>query len=214
MAEETNRVLLVDDHPVARAGLRHLLESNGFVVVAEAGNGEEACSLYQAIRPDLVLMDISMPGIGGLEALRRIRAGDRKARVMMLTMHDSEAMLTAAIAAGASAYLTKQAQSAEILHAIHQVALGQRLFAPHLVNAMLAYVGDEKLRSPLDRLSKREGEVFRLLVADNSVQDVARILAISPKTVGVHHTRIKKKLGVCSTVQLMRLALQCELIYP
>lgn len=204
------RVLLVDDHPVVRTGFHRLLEVNAGMVVAEAGSGEEAIQLYAATTPDVVVMDLAMPGIGGLEAARRLLARDGEARILVLSIHDNEAMLSRALQAGVLGYLSKQSAPAILLEAVHAVAEGRMYIDPDLVGRALGS-GREGL---LDRLTPREFEVFRLLAEGHSVNEIANLLSISPKTAGVHHTRIMHKLEVTTSVQLVRLALRHGVITP
>ncbi len=204
------RVLLVDDHPVVRTGFRRLLEVNTGVVVAEAGSGEEAVQLYEETAPDVVVLDLSMPGMGGLETARRILARDGEARLLVFSVHDNEAMLSRALQAGVLGYLTKQSAPATLLEAVHAVAEGKMYIDPDLVGRALGG-GRGGL---LERLTPREFEVFRLLAEGHSVNDIAGILNISPKTAGVHHTRIMHKLEVTTSVQLVRLALRHGIITP
>ncbi|MEW6646308.1 MAG: response regulator transcription factor [Pseudomonadota bacterium] len=204
------RVLLVDDHPVVRAGFHRLLEVNEGMVVAEAGSGEEAIQLYAATTPDVVVMDLAMPGIGGLEAARRLLARDGEARILVLSIHDNEAMLSRALQAGVLGYLSKQSAPAILLEAVHAVAEGRMYIDPDLVGRALGGGRD----GLLDRLTPREFEVFRLLAEGHSVNEIANLLSISPKTAGVHHTRIMHKLEVSTSVQLVRLALRHGVIVP
>lgn len=207
MSSERISALVADDHPVVRIGMRRLLEVNGIGVVAEAATGEEAYRLYDIHRPDMVLMDMRMPGIGGLEAVRRIRRRDSAARILMLSVSDSVALFQQALGLGVAGYLTKSAAPAEIVSAVRCVAAGGRHFDPALSAPPDLAAGDAP-RPLLNALTPREFEVFRLLAEGHSVAEVADILSISPKTAGVHHTRIMHKLGIRSPVQLVRLAVQ------
>lgn len=210
MQDEAIRVLLVDDHPVVRTGFRRLLETNAGMVVAEAGSGEEGCSLYEETRPDVVVLDLAMPGMGGLEMARRILAHDSDARILVFSIHDNEAMLSRALKAGVLGYLTKQSAPGILLEAVHAVAQGKMYIDPDLVGRAIS----SGRGSLLERLTPREFEVFRLLAEGHSVNEIAGILSISPKTAGVHHTRIMHKLEVTTSVQLVRLALRHGIISP
>ncbi|MEW6646307.1 MAG: response regulator transcription factor [Pseudomonadota bacterium] len=207
MSSERISALVADDHPVARIGMRRLLEINGIGVVAEAATGEEAYRLYDIHRPDMVLMDMRMPGIGGLEAVRRIRRRDRAARILMLSVSESAALFQQALGLGVAGYLTKSAAPAEIVSAVRRVAAGGKHFDQVLLGQHNGATG-EAPRPLLQALTPREFEVFRLLAEGYSVTEIAGILSISPKTAGVHHTRIMHKLGIRSPVQLVRLAFQ------
>ncbi|WP_127475979.1 response regulator transcription factor [Sulfurivermis fontis] len=207
MSGDKISALVADDHPVARIGMRRLLEVNGIGVVAEAATGEEAYRLYEFHRPDMVLMDMRMPGIGGLEAVRRIRLRDAAARILMLSVSDSTALFQQALGLGVAGYLTKSAAPAEIVSAVRRVAAGGKHFDQVLLAKSNGAPG-EAPRPLLQVLTPREFEVFRLLAEGYSVTEIAGILSISPKTAGVHHTRIMHKLGIRSPVQLVRLAFQ------
>lgn len=206
-------VLLVDDHPVVRDGYRRLLENTSDIrVVAEADDGEEAITLYAEHNPDVVVLDMSMPGIGGLETIRRIKKHDPKARVLVFSMHDSKVMVTRAIETGAAGYLTKQSGAGQMVEAIQQVATGKpyldQAVVPDMVQAQFSG-GD-----PLAKLSKREFQVFRNLAEGKPVVEIAELLTISPKTVGVHQTHIMKKLDLRNGAELTRLAIRSGVIQP
>lgn len=206
-------VLLVDDHPVVRDGYRRLLENTSDIrVVAEADDGEEAIAHYAAHNPDVVVLDMSMPGIGGLETIRRIKKLDPKARVLVFSMHDSKVMVTRSIETGAAGYLTKQSGAGQMVEAIKQVATGKpyldQAVVPDMVQAQFS--GND----PLAKLSKREFQVFRNLAEGKPVVEIAELLTISPKTVGVHQTHIMKKLDLRNGAELTRLAIRSGVIQP
>ena len=204
----TISVMLVDDHPVVRAGFRRLLETAGdLTVVAEAVSGEDSIRLYDQHHPDVVVMDLSMPGIGGLEAVRRILARDPEARLMVFSVHDSEAMLSRTMQAGVLGYITKQAAPGLLPDAVRLVARGQPFIDPALAGKLPQSGG-----GLLERLTPREFEVFRLLADGHPVASIAEILSISPKTAGVHQTRIMNKLELRNSTQLVRLALSTGVI--
>ncbi|MCK9531270.1 MAG: response regulator transcription factor [Gammaproteobacteria bacterium] len=202
-ASKTITVILVDDHPVVRAGYRRLLEGTDNIrVVAEADNGDLGYRAFIEHTPDVVVMDLNMPGASGLEAVRRILSRDSEAKVLVFSVHDNEAILNQAMKAGVRGYLTKRSAPETMVEAIETVAGGQIYIDP----IMPEPTGQE--RSPADILSPREFEVFRLLIEGKSVAEIADILVISPKTAGVHHTRIMQKLNVSNRAQLAQLALQ------
>lgn len=208
------RVLLCDDHEVVRAGYHRLFESTADItVIADADDGEEACRQYREHRPDVVIMDLSMPGIGGLEACRRILRHHPDARIIVFSVHENEIMLTRALEVGVLGYLSKRNASRVMVDAVRQVAAGRTYIGqemlPHLRNSP-ALNGDQALAA----LSTREFEVFRLLVDSTSVNDIASILAISPKTAGHHVTAIKAKLGIQDIAGLTRLAIRLGIITP
>lgn len=198
-------VMLVDDHPVVRAGFSRLLASEGkMTVIAEADNGEESVALYKRHQPDVVVMDISMAGIGGMEACRRILAYDPEANLLVFSIHDNESMVARALKAGVLGYMTKLTAPTSLIEAVRRVARGQTYLDPDLIGRVLQ-AGNGGL---LSRLTPREFEVFRMLAEGNSVAEIAVILSNSPKTVGVHQTRIMQKLELRTPVQLVRLALR------
>lgn len=207
-------VMLVDDHPVVRGGFRRLLETTPDIrVVAEADDGETGYTLYRAHKPDVVVMDLNMPGIGGLEAIRRIKAHDADAHILVFSMHVNEIMVLRALEMGATGYLTKQGGLGQIVQAVRQVKLGRLYVDPEHVAAM---PNNRHLQQgnldPLHVLSKREFQLFKLMAEGRSINEIAEILSISPKTVGVHHTNIMKKLKLQNTAQLVRLAISCKVI--
>ncbi len=212
MSSKRISALVADDHPVVRIGMRRLLETNDIGVVAEAATGEEAYRLYDIHRPDMVLMDMRMPGIGGLEAVRRIRRRDADAKIMMLSISDSDALFSQAVGMGVAGYLTKSAAPGEIVAAVRRVAAGEKHFDTALAGRLFGSGSGAASSSVLSVLTPREFEVFRLLAEGHSVNDIAAILSISPKTAGVHHTRIMHKLDIRSPAQLVRLAFQQGLI--
>ncbi|WJW75739.1 response regulator transcription factor [Thiohalobacter sp. IOR34] len=214
MVEGRIRVLLVDDHEVVRAGYRRLFEGTEDIeVVAEADSGEAAYACYLECQPGVVVMDLSMPGIGGMDASRRILARDKAARILVFSVHENEIYLNRALDQGILGYISKRSASRVMLEAVRQVArgelfIGQELL-PFLVNRNASEDG-----SRVGGLSPREFEVFRLRAEGRSVNDIAVLLNVSPKTVGHHNTRIKQKLGVDSAAELTRLAIRLGLITP
>ena len=209
------RVLLVDDHPVVRDGYRRLLETEPDIcVVAEANDGEAGCAHYKKYAPDVVILDLNMPGIGGLETLRRIKAYDPKACILIFSMHGNETMLERAIEAGATGYLTKQCGMEKMVEAVRQVAEGN--FCINFEYGVRAVSGrlSSSPRNPLSELSTREFQIFKMLSEGHPTSEIAETLSISSKTVGVHHTNIMKKLGLQNTAQLVRLALRNNIIEP
>lgn len=212
MSLNKTTVLLVDDHELVRAGFRRLLEDGDkFTVVAESGSGEQAVQDFNKHHPDVVVMDISMPGIGGVGAIERIIAREPSAKILVLSVHEDSVFTTRAMQAGALGFIPKRSAPEEMLKAVEMVAQGKTCIAPEIAQqlAMQKLTGSE---NPLDVLSQREFEVFRLLAEGKTVNEIADILSLSPKTVGTHHTNIKQKLNVSNSAELARLAIRHGLI--
>ena len=213
---EQIRILLVDDHAVLRAGLRALLEAEpGFLVVGEAGTGEEGVAKTSALKPDVVVMDLSMPGAGGLEAVRGISALGQETRVLVLTMHGEEEHLLPVLEAGGSGYVNKRSADEELIEAIRTVARGDVFLYPSAAKLLLrglkqkTEAGEE---DPLDKLTEREREVLAHTVEGFSSSEIGKKLFISPKTVDTYRSRIMEKLGLHHRSELVRFALQKGLL--
>jgi two-component system, NarL family, invasion response regulator UvrY len=205
------RALLVDDHAVVRTGFRLLLHSHPDVsVVAEADSGESACQLYAELSPDIVIMDIAMPGMGGLEALRRIRARNSQARVLTLSAHDDPIHARRSLQEGALGFLSKRSAPETLLEAVAAVAAGRRYLDAALAQKLALAEFDGK--SPIERLSEREFEVFVRLAGGATVQRIAQDLKLSSSTVGTHLYNIKQKLGVDNQSELTLIAIRHGLI--
>lgn len=206
-------VLLVDDHPVVRAGYRRLLDNTPDIrVVAEASDGEEGCVRYTDYKPDVVVVDLTMPGIGGLETIRRILAKNPAAHILVFSIHDSPALVRRALEAGASGYLTKSSAATRMVEAIRQVVQGKSYLDPELVPEIVR--GHALESDPLQSLSQREFQIFQMLAEGRTVLEIAEALSISAKTVGVHQTKIMKKLNIGNAAQLARLAIRYGVIKP
>lgn len=193
----TVRVLMVDDHPTFRSGLGSVLATDaGIEVVGQAASGEEALVLARAQPPDVVVMDLSMPGIGGVEATRRLVRERDAVRVLVLTMSDADASVFAALRAGAHGYLLKDAQPEEILRAVHGVGQGEAVFGPGVAGRVLAYFTSSvaaRVR-PFPELSEREREVLELLARGRDNAAIAAALFLSPKTVRNHVSNVIAKV--------------------
>lgn len=201
-------IMLVDDHAVVREGYRTVLQKQpGLRVVAEASDGADAYRLYKDVKPDLVIMDLSMSGIGGIEAIRRIRQWDRGARILVFTMHQNAGFAVQAIRAGARGYVTKTSPPDELVRAVMDVLAGRIAVSPDIDHELaLSKLGGETMAA--DVLSAREFEVLQLLLAERTTDEIAEALHISPKTVANLHSVIKDKLAVGSDIELVRLALR------
>jgi DNA-binding NarL/FixJ family response regulator len=208
MSGPDRTILLVDDHAVVREGYRAMLQKQaGLRVVAEASDGAEAYRLFKETAPDLVIMDLSMPGIGGIEAVRRIRQWDKRAKILVFTMHQNAAFAIQAIRAGASGYVTKTSPPETLVHAVMDVFAGKVAISPDIDHELaLSRLAGET--AAVDVLTAREFEVLRLLLAEKTTNEIADMLHISPKTVANLHSLIKDKLGVGSDIELVRLALR------
>ncbi len=207
-------VMLVDDHAVVRMGFRLLLEGSPDVkVVAEAESGEEAVRRFGDIRPDVVVMDISMPGIGGLEAIDRILAKEPTARILVLSAHEDAMHARRVLKAGAAGYLTKRSAAEELIQAIRQVHQGRTFLEPDIAQ-QLAVQQLSGERNPVDTLTEREFKVFLALAKGQSVQEIADVMCLSPRTVGTHLYNIKQKLGASNSAELAIIAIRAGLISP
>ncbi|MDB5816590.1 MAG: DNA-binding response regulator [Rhizobacter sp.] len=199
------RVVLADDHPVVRSGYASLLEaSRDVTVLAEAGNGDAAFAAYMTHRPDVMVTDLAMPGGGGIALVRRVRAVDAQARLLVFSMHDEAAMVRRAIDAGVSGYLTKASAPRSLVDAVRALHAGERYFSAGL--AVVRNDDDESQR--LSSLTSRELEVFVLLAQGHNVADCAQRLSLSPKTVANHQTILKDKLRLSTTAALVHLAVR------
>jgi len=207
------RILLADDHAVVRMGFRLLLQSVADMsVIAEAESGESACQLYFELEPDVVVMDLGMPGMGGLEALRRIRARDPQAHVLTLSAHDDPMHARRALQEGALGFLSKRSAPEALLEAVGIVAAGRRFLDPVLAQKLALAEFDGTAKSPVERLSEREFEVFVRLAGGATVQRIATDLNLSASTIGTHLYNIKQKLDVANQSELTLIAIRHGLI--
>ncbi len=204
-------VMLVDDHALVRMGFRMLLADAQIEVVAEAGDGEQACQLYPRARPDVVVMDLSMPGMGGMEAVRRLLAQDPKARVLALSAHEDTAHPRRVLRAGALGYLAKRSAPEALIEAVRAVARGDRYIDAETARA-LAMAQLEGEESPADVLSEREFSVFLQLARGASVAQIAHNLSLSASTIGTHLYHVKQKLRAGNQSELTLVALRWGLI--
>ena len=212
----TIRLMLVDDHRMLREGLRRSLEEEGFYVVGEAADGEAAVRLVPAAKPDVILMDVSMPDMDGVEATKRILQNSPEQRVVMLTMHADKDLIDQAIKAGAVGYLTKDCSTDEVADAVRMAANGETALSPQLAKTMLSEVRkiDEKAAREEDRLvTKREEEVLQLIADGCSTPEVAQKLYISQKTVKNHLASIYQKLDARDRTQAVLQAVRMGIIH-
>ncbi len=199
-------ILVVDDHPIVRAGVRQLIQQIPSAKVEEAETGEEGYRLFQELQPDMVLLDITLPGIGGLEVLRRIRANREDAKVLMFSMHEDPVFASRAMQAGARGYITKNNAADHLVEAIEKVLAGKVYLSADTAQE-LAMLNIGQGTSALSDLSRRELEILRLLGEGRSMTDISDVLGISYKTVANNLTQIKNKLEISKTAELMRFAI-------
>ena len=214
MTDTRLRILLADDHVTVRQGLKMLIESQGdMTVVSEASDGTAAVEQARTLRPDVVVMDISMPGIGGLEAIDRILAKDPGVRILVLSAHEDAMHARRVLKAGAAGYLTKRSAAEELIQAIRQVHQGRTFLEPEIAQ-QLAMQQLSGQRNPLDTLSEKEFKVFLALAKGQSVQDIAEVMSLSPRTIGTHLYNIKQKLGASNSAELAIIAIRAGLVEP
>ncbi|WP_020407260.1 UvrY/SirA/GacA family response regulator transcription factor [Hahella ganghwensis] len=203
------RLLIVDDHELVRAGLSRMLkDETGVEVVAEARSGEEAVSLVRQRPIDIILMDIRMPGIGGLEAMRRIHRFDESIKVIAVTACEDDPFPSRVMKAGASAYITKGTDISEVMRAIHIVNAGQRYISPNIAQKMALRPFESEDADVFGNLSEREMQIAMMIVNCQKVQEISDKLCLSPKTVNSYRYRIFEKLSISSDVELTLLAIR------
>lgn len=207
------RILLADNHAMFRQGLRAFLERDGFTVIAEAPDGREALRLAEEQKPDVAVLDLSMPLLNGLRAAQEIHKASPKTRTILLTMHEEEAYVLEALEAGVKGYVLKAQAAADLVQAIREVAKGAIYLSPGIsrtvVNAFLS-----KTHIPADPLSAREHEVLQLVAEGKTTKEIASVLGVSTKTAESHRGRIMEKLDIHDTASLVRYAIRRGLIQP
>lgn len=209
---ERIRVMLADDHAVVRAGYRFLLENvEDIEVVAEAASGEEALAYYEQFLPDVLAIDLTMPGIGGMEAIRRLRALRPEARILVFTMHENVALVERALQEGVSGYLSKNSSPEALATAVRRIAAGHIYIDSELAQTMVVQQSRGK-RASIEGLSPRELQILRLFAEAHSVEGIAEKLSLSSKTIANYLTQIKDKLQVGSSTELVRLAISKGLV--
>lgn len=203
------KVLLVDDHELVRTGIKRILEdADGINVIGEVGSGEEALRFLRRRRPDVVLMDVSMPGMGGLEATRKLHRQYPNVKVIVLTIHAYEPYPTRLLEAGAAGYLTKGCAVNEIITAIREVSSGRRYVGMDIARQIALSMLPGGERSPIDRLSQRELQILLMVTQGQATQEISDKLCLSPKTVCTYRYRLYDKLGVTNDVELTHLAMR------
>jgi len=204
------KILIVDDHPIVRSGLRRLLAGEA-EEIQEAATGQAALGIFRASRPTLIILDLNLPGISGLEVIERLKVVDPKARILVLSMHDDPMHARRALQAGAAGYVTKNAPPDEIIEAVRRVANGGT-YVEHSVAEELVFLSIKLQAHPLSELSTRELEVLRLLAKGCSLSTIASIIGVSQKTAANSSSRIKAKLGARTTTDLISIAFRSGLV--
>jgi two-component system invasion response regulator UvrY len=206
------RVMLTDDHAVVRMGFRLVLDATADIeVVGEVESGEEACRRYDEVRPDVVVMDLAMPGMGGIETTTRILARDPKAKILALSAHDDISHPRRMLQAGALGYLSKRSAPETLIVAVRELAAGRRYLDASLAQRM-ALAQAAGAQNPFDLLTEREFEVFMQLARGQSVNHIAEALRLSPSTVGTHLYNVKKKLNASNQAELTLIAIRNGLL--
>jgi len=210
------KVLLADDHSIVRAGLRRIVEESGDMeVIAEAADGRQAIALVEQNAPDVAVVDISMPGLDGLEVISRLKQQNPQLPILVLTMHEEGQYVVRTIQAGAMGYITKQAAPEQLVKAIRKVYEGSRYLTDEAAEALaLRIAKGSNGQSPLESLSMRELQVLRRLAMGHTNREIARAYHISIKTVDTYRARLLKKLGLRNNAELSRFAIQNRLIEP
>lgn len=206
----TLKLLIVDDHPIMRSGLRRLLAAEGLPEIAEAANGQEAIANFREFRPDLVILDLNLPGISGLEVLGRLRVENPKVRVLVISMYDNPIYVARLLEAGALGYVSKNAPPEQVLEAVRRIAAGRRYIEPEMAQE-LAVANIRRSSDPLSRLSPRDLEILRLLADGSSLTEIAEAIGVSYKTVANQCSQLKAKLATPRMADLVRLAISCGL---
>jgi DNA-binding NarL/FixJ family response regulator len=209
------KVLIVDDHPIVHAGLRRLIAIEPDAEIREAASAKEALALFKEDRPDLVIMDLNLPGSGGLEMIRRLRIEDDSTRILVFSVHDDSIHVARAFEAGALGYVTKNAPADQISQAIFRVAAGHNYIEPEIAQELALLTVRTSGRSPLSHpfkdLTRRDLDILRLLGEGYSLQQIAGTIGLSYKTVANNCTQMKNKLGLARTADLIRIAIEHQI---
>ena len=212
-SRETARVLLADDHAILRDGLRAVLEDEGFEVVGEASDGQEAILLSEKLAPDIAVLDISMPVLNGIDAAREIRRTSPNTKIIVLTMHTDDRYVLASLRAGVTGYVLKSKAASSLVQALHAVHHGEVFLSPGVSGAVVhAYLAKDD--TPADPLSIREHEVLQLIAEGKNVKEIGSILGISTSTAESHRANIMKKLNLHEVASLVRYAMRQGLVRP
>ncbi len=207
------RVILADDHELVRQGLKVLLEREGFAVVGEASNGEEAAGLVPHVRPDVAILDVSMPILNGIDAAHRLQKSSQRTRTILLTRHDEDQYVTEALRAGVRGYVLKSQAATDLVRAIRQVCGGEIYLSPSISRTVVeAFLSKSPL--PTDPLTSRERQVLQLVGEGKSSKEIALLLGISIKTAESHRTRLMRKLDIHELASLVRYAIRRGLVQP
>jgi two-component system response regulator NreC len=207
------RIILADDHVLVRQGLKSLLERDGFQVVGEASDGQEALRQVETLQPDIAVLDISMPTLNGLNAAREMSRSSPKTKTILLTQHDEDQYISEALDAGVKGYVLKSQVASDLLLAIRQVSRGQVYLSPGVSRAVMEAYHSKSGKSK-NPLTLRERQVLQLIAEGKSTKDVASLLGISVKTAESHRTRLMHKLGIHETASLVRYAVRQGVVQP
>jgi two-component system invasion response regulator UvrY len=214
MAIKQITVMLVDDHMIVRAGARRLLEMTAeFQIVAEADSGEKACELHSKLQPDVTVMDIHMPGMGGIEAMIRILTKTPQAKIIILSMYERGPFVAHCLKAGAKGYLTKASLADELSAATRAVAMGRNYMSSSVAQSF-AIDSVTKPNNPLAELNAKEFQVFRLIAEGKEIDQIADALKLSTKTIANYQSIIKRKLSVNTSIEILKIAIQYGLLDP
>lgn len=208
------RVLIADDHTILREGLRKLLEEETDIeVVGEAADGHEAIAKATALKPDVILLDVAMPGMNGIAAAKRLRTTAPGSKVVILTVHQEEEYVYETLRAGACGYVLKDAAAPELIGAIRKTARGEVYLSPEVSRLVVREEGLTEIKTVSQELTNRELEICKLLAEGHTVPEIATMISISRKTVDVHKTRLMKKLDVHNRAELVKYAIQNKLVH-
>jgi two-component system, NarL family, response regulator NreC len=211
-------IVLADDHSIMRQGLRVLLEAEpDFRIVGEAADGREAAPLVERLQPDVLVLDLMMPGLSGLEVTRQIRQRSPQTRIIILSMHANQGYVLQALRNGAAGYVLKKSTAAELVQAVRQVTTGRRYLSPPLSEEAIETLikkADESSQDPYELLTTREREVLQLIVEGHTNAEIAARLVISPRTVEFHRAKLMRKLGTRTQADLIRYALRRDILPP